>query len=92
MINKSEYIFQRYKSYDNDRVFHELMKKKTGSEKIKMGFSMFQFASHFVISSINKKLKRNTSESEFRKTLFLRIYGKDFSSQELEEIIKVINY
>jgi hypothetical protein len=68
------------------------MKKKTGSEKIEMGFSMFKFASHFIISSITKKMKRKTSESEFRKTLFLRIYGKDFSTQELEEIIKVISY
>jgi len=61
----------------------EIYLKKTGEEKLLIALSMFETARELVISS----LPNNLSEREFRKALFLRFYGNDFSTNEKEKIL-----
>ena len=66
--------------------FLEMMMKKSGEERMKMGFSMFDTARRQVIASI----KRNTpcaDINDIRRELFLRFYGQDFSHEECEKIL-----
>ena len=66
--------------------FLEMMMKKSGEERMKMGFSMFDTARRQVIASI----KRNTpcaDINDIRRELFLRFYGQDFSHEEGEKIL-----
>lgn len=66
--------------------FFKMMMEKSGQERMKMGFSMFNMARLQVIASI----KRNNPDAdlqEIRRELFLRFYGNDFSPQEREKIL-----
>ncbi|MBN2073473.1 MAG: hypothetical protein JW770_05975 [Actinobacteria bacterium] len=67
-----------HKKYD------DLIGRKTGSEKVLMGFSMFAFSSMFLLSSLDRYL----TPGEIRKQVFLRLYGNDISESTREDIIK----
>ncbi len=66
--------------------FIEMIMKKSGEQRLKMGFSMFNMARQQVISSI-KRDKPDANIQEIRKGIFLRFYGQDFSSEELAKIL-----
>ncbi|OGW07422.1 MAG: hypothetical protein A2W75_06770 [Nitrospinae bacterium RIFCSPLOWO2_12_39_15] len=64
-----------------ERRFQEMMMKKIGQERLKMGFSMFDMARKQVISSIID----NNPEADLRnikKGIFIRFYGQEFSKEE----------
>lgn len=65
----------------------KMLMKKTGEERIKMGFSMFQFAVALVISSLRNM---GISPDKMNKEIFRRIYGDDFNEQELINILNKI--
>jgi len=69
---------------DTQKKYRELMLKKSGEERLKMGFDMFRFASKFIISSLREK---GVEDSDLRKEVFLRVYGNDFSEEEKRNII-----
>ncbi len=69
---------------DIERKYRELMAKKSGEERLKMGFDMFRFASKFIISSLREK---GVEDKDLRKHVFLRVYGNDFSEEEKKKII-----
>ena len=77
--------------YAGDDFFNGLFRNKTGQERMKMGFSMFEFAAKFAVSSIREKHKnRDLSPCQLKKELFLRLYGNDFSETQKAEILKSI--
>ncbi|MBI4849362.1 MAG: hypothetical protein HY808_12450 [Nitrospirae bacterium] len=66
--------------------FNDMMMQKSGEERLKMGFSMFDTSRRQVIASI----KMNNPEADdkaVRKELFDRFYGQDFSSEESGKIL-----
>ena len=66
--------------------FMEMMMKKSGQDRLKMGFSMFDMARGQVIASIQRK-NPNVDIKDLERELFLRFYGQDFSSEEQEKIL-----
>lgn len=77
--------------YAADDFFNELFSNKTGQERIKMGFSMFEFAAEFAAASIREKHKNQyLSPCQLKKELFLRLYGNDFSNEQKAEILDSI--
>ncbi len=74
--------------YAADDFFNELLRKKTGEERMKMGFSMFQFAAKFAVASIIEKHKnQDLSPRQLKSELFLKLYGNDFSETEKTDIL-----
>ncbi len=60
--------------------FCEMIMKKSGEERLKMGFSMFDTAR-----------KQGVDMKTIRKEIFLCFYGQEFSSKEQEKILTHIN-
>lgn len=75
MKDTPEIIEQRYIS---------MFKNISNSEKLKMGCSMFRLVSSLIISSL---IEKGIKPEELKKHLFLRIYGNDFSKEEIEKIL-----
>jgi len=73
---------------DIEKKYRELMAKKSGEERLKMGFDMFRFASKFIISSLREE---GVEDKDLRKHVFLRVYGNDFSEEEKKKIIACID-
>ncbi len=78
-----------------DDIYKEMLRKKTGEERLKMGFSMFQFAGTILLSSLKNKTSSDsdnvTIDKDLRKNIFLKIYGSDFEKKELEKILEIIS-
>ena len=69
--------------------FYEMMMRKSGQERMKMGFSMFDLARRQVVASI-KADNPSADENDIKRGVFLRFYGEDFSPEEQAKIIAVI--
>lgn len=69
--------------------FHQMMMKKSGEERLEMGFSMFDMARRQVEASI-KADKPDADIRGIRRGIFLRFYGHEFSPEEQEKIMKRI--
>jgi hypothetical protein len=67
-----------------DLVYRKIIAKKTGEERMLMGFSMLNFSRMLVLSSIGKDI----SPGETRRKLFLRFYRNDFKKEERDRILK----
>lgn len=66
--------------------FIKMAMEKSGQERLKMGFEMFNMARKQVLASI-KINKPDAGLKEIRRELFIRFYGQDFSSEELAKIL-----
>lgn len=64
----------------------EMMAKKTGEERLKMGCSMYELSKQLVISSIMQQ-NPDASPTLVHREVFLRFYGQDFDSKSREKII-----
>lgn len=69
------------------RRFQEMMMKKSGQERLKMGFSMFDMARKQVISSIIDS-NPEADLMDIKKGIFIRFYGQEFSKEEQEKILR----
>ena len=69
--------------------FLEMMMERSGQERMKMGFSMFDMARRQVIASI-KERNPNAGMNDIKKELFLRFYAQEFSPKEREKILNCI--
>ncbi len=69
--------------------FVEMTMKRSGQERLKMGFSMFNLARKQAIASIRRN-KPSISTEEIRKELFSRFYGEEFSPEDQEKILRQI--
>lgn len=68
--------------------FIKMINKKSGQERLLMGFSMFDMARNIVISSIKTKNK-DADLKTILSEIFLRFYGSDFPDNK-KEILKEI--
>jgi hypothetical protein len=62
-----------------ERIYNEMMMKKTAEERVKMCFSMLNTARRIVLSTIKDK-------KNWRKEIFMRFYGDEFTSTQKEKI------
>lgn len=62
--------------------YHDLLMQKTNEERLLMGCSMFEVAREMVIASC----QNNESNLEKKIHLLHRLYGNDFSTQEMTNI------
>ena len=69
--------------------FKEMIIKKSGQERLLMGFSMFDMARKMVISSIKTK-NQNADLKTILREVFLRFYGSDFPNNKNEIIEKIL--
>lgn len=69
--------------------FIEMLMKKSGQERMMLGFSMFDMARRQVIASI-KMDNPDVDVKEIRKGIFLRFYGHEFSPEEQRKILERI--
>lgn len=67
-----------------EEVYRKMMSQKTGEERALMGFSMFNFSVHIILSSIKEK----TPPGELRRKIFLRLYRNDFDMDQQKKILK----
>jgi hypothetical protein len=69
-----------------EKLYFDMLMKKSNEERFLMGARMFEAAKEIVIASFPEGL----SKSEFRERLFLRFYGSDFKKEEKEKILEHI--
>lgn len=69
-----------------DTHFLEMMMKKSGEERLRMGFSMFTMARSQVVASI-KRDNPNARINDIKRGIFLLFYGQDYSLEEQEKIL-----
>ncbi len=70
-----------------ESVFRQMMRKKSGSERLLMGCSMFDTSKSIVMASILAK-EPDIQEQDLRVRLFLRFYKQDYEKEERERIVK----
>ncbi|HLP47604.1 MAG TPA: hypothetical protein VK186_27595 [Candidatus Deferrimicrobium sp.] len=66
-----------------ERIYNEMLMKKTPEERVKMCFSMLNAARRIVMSTIKDK-------KNWRKEMFLRFYGDEFSPEQKEKILSAL--
>lgn len=74
-------------SIEFEILYEKLLMEKTGEERIKMGFSMFQFAVTLIVNSVKNK---GISPDTVKKETFCRVYKDNFTECELERILNNI--
>lgn len=67
-----------------EKIYNEMIMKKTPEERLKMCFSMLNTARRIVLST--QKNKKN-----WRKDLFLRFYGFEFNRSQREKILQSLD-
>lgn len=72
-----------------EALFNQMIMKKSGQERMMMGFSMFDMARMQVEAGIRAN-NPNSTIQEIRREIFLRVYGQDFSPDEQDKILKQI--
>ncbi|MBI2092149.1 MAG: hypothetical protein HYY43_02415 [Deltaproteobacteria bacterium] len=60
----------------------EMIRLRSGEERLKMGADMFDMAKRLILASLD------CNDSDVRTKLFLRVYGNDFSTEEKGKILK----
>lgn len=73
-------------SPEMEKRYHDMLMRRSGEERLKMGCEMFDAAKAIVKSSILNENSRLT-ESELKEKIFLRFYGLDFSEPQKQKII-----
>ncbi len=70
-----------------DRIYIKMLMRKSGQERMMMGFSMFGFSAKILMAS----LKEEIPARDLKRNIFLRLYGNDFDGKDIEKIIKYFN-
>ena len=63
-----------------EKIYNEMIMKKTPEERVKMCFSMLNTARRIVLSTAKDK-------KNWRKEMFLRFYGDEYSITQKEKIL-----
>jgi hypothetical protein len=63
-----------------ERIYNEMIMKKTPEERFRMGLSMLNTARRIVFSTIKDK-------ERWREEMFLRFYGDEFTDEQKEKIL-----
>ena len=70
-----------------DKLYKKMLREKSGEERMMMGFSMFQFSTKILLSS----LKEKSPARDLKRNIFIRLYGNDFDDKKKKEIIKYLS-
>lgn len=70
-----------------EKIIVDMVRQKTGEERLKMGCSMFDMAKEIVMASIKPA---DISKKEVRQILFLRFYQDSFSKNTIGKILQKI--
>ena len=73
-------------SPEMEKRYHDMLMRRTGLERLKMGSSMYDAARAVVRSSILNE-SPGLAEGELKEKIFLRFYGLDFSETQKRKII-----
>jgi len=71
---------------DAEEKMREMIRSKLPSDRLKMGWSMYETSKLLVLRAIVEK-DPTISESDLRKEFFLRFYGDDFDLKEHQKIL-----
>lgn len=63
--------------------------QKTPSERIEMGCAMFAEFRHSIIQAILRE-NPSISDSALRQEFFLKVYGQEYTEQELQKILTAL--
>ncbi|MCP5047077.1 MAG: hypothetical protein GY940_07880 [bacterium] len=66
-----------------ERIYNEMMMKRSPEERVKMCFSMLNTARRIVFSTI-------TDKKNWRQEMFLRFYGDEFSPTQTKKILHAL--
>jgi hypothetical protein len=69
-----------------NKMYREMLMNLSGEKRMLMGFSMFNLSAKLMTCSIKKKYPKK----DFKKQVFLRLYGNDFKKDEIEKILPLI--
>jgi len=69
--------------------FQNLMMRKSGEQRLRMGCSMHDTAKQIVRSAIYNSHPEIT-DAEMKREIFLRFYGQDFSQTDKERILSTL--
>jgi hypothetical protein len=72
-----------------ERKYRDMLLKRSGEERLKMGCSMHATAQALVRASA-LEADPSASPSSLRKVLFLRFYGQDFDSATRKRILRAL--
>ena len=68
-----------------ERKYREMLLRRSGADRLKMGCSMFATARAFVVASVLEK-EPAAAGAALRRALFLRFYGGEFGADARERI------
>lgn len=64
--------------------YRNMLLKKSGQERLRMGFSQFEFCGEIILSSLDAK---KINPQHLKQKLFLRLYSDKFSKPEIKKIL-----
>jgi stalled ribosome rescue protein Dom34 len=72
-----------------EQKFRQMLLRRSGEERLKMGCSMHAAARALATASISQQ-HRNANGHELKRLMFLRIYGNDFEPEERKRIASAL--
>ena len=69
--------------------FRELMMRKSGEQRLLIGFSMYDTAKQIVLNSICNR-QPGITDAEIKREIFLRFYGPEFSQAERDKFFSAL--
>jgi len=72
---------------ETEEMFFNMMMARSGEERFRMGFGMYEMARKMVIASILKD-NPEISEKEMKISLFNRFYGNDLSPDTKQKFVE----
>ena len=72
-----------------EQKYRDMLLKRSGEERLKMGCSMHAMARALVRASV-LQADPSASPATLRKILFLRFYGRDFDSARRKRILRAL--
>lgn len=73
-------------SPEMEKRYHDMLMRRSGEERLKMGCAMYDAAKEIVRSSILNE-NPGLTEQELKEKIFLRFYGLDFSESRKRKIV-----
>jgi hypothetical protein len=72
-----------------EQKFRQMLLRRSGEERLKMGCSMHAAARALATASISQQ-HQNANGHELKRLMFLRIYGNDFEPEERKRIASAL--
>ncbi len=76
-------------SREVERRFRELLLRRSGEERLRMGCSMYGTARALIRASVLEK-DPGISPQGMRRALFLKLYGHEFDAHTIERILRAL--